>query len=49
MLALAIVFAFTFIVSLLLFKITDLIIPMRVREDKEKIGLDLTQHNEQLI
>lgn len=49
MMALTIVFIFTLVISIVLFKITNSIIPMRVREDKEKIGLDLSQHNEQLI
>ena len=46
LLALVIVSAFAFFGSLILYKITDLIIPMRVREDQEKIGLDISQHNE---
>ena len=46
MLALLLVFAFTFIGSIILFKLTDLIIPMRVKEKNEALGLDITQHNE---
>lgn len=49
MVALCIVFLFTFIGSMLLFKLTDLIIPMRVKEKNEALGLDITQHNEQYM
>ena len=37
---------FTFFGSLLLYKITDLITPIRVIEEKELEGLDLSQHGE---
>ncbi len=46
MLALVIVSAFSFFGALILFKITDLIIPLRVPEDQERAGLDLSQHGE---
>jgi ammonium transporter, Amt family len=46
MYALVIVSAFAFFGSLILFKITDLIIPLRVPADEEKEGLDLSQHGE---
>ena len=46
LLALVIVSAFTFFGSLLLYKITDLIIPLRVTPEQEEIGLDLSQHGE---
>ncbi len=46
LLALVIVSAFSFVGSLILYKITDLIIPLRVAEDQEKEGLDLSQHGE---
>ena len=49
MMALCIVFVFTFIGSLVLFKLTNLIIPMRVKEKNEALGLDITQHNEQYV
>ena len=39
---------FTFFGAILLYKITDFIIPLRVSEDSEKIGLDLSQHGENL-
>ena len=32
--------------SWLLYKLTDMIIPLRVTEDQEMIGLDLSQHGE---
>ena len=32
--------------SFILFKITDLLIPLRVSEEQELIGLDLSQHGE---
>ena len=46
LLALVIVCAFTFIVSYLLFLATNAIIPIRVTEDQEHVGLDLSQHGE---
>ena len=35
--------------SLFLYKIVDLILPMRVRLDQEKRGLDLSQHGEVVV
>ncbi|MCL8537293.1 ammonium transporter [Chryseobacterium gallinarum] len=46
MIALALVSVFTFSGSLLLYKITDSIIPLRVSEESENKGLDLSQHGE---
>lgn len=46
LLALAIVGIFTFGGSLLMYKITDLIVPLRVSPHGEKIGLDISQHDE---
>lgn len=46
MIALVIVSAFAFCGSLVLYKVVDLIIPMRVTEGQELIGLDLSQHGE---
>jgi Amt family ammonium transporter len=46
LLALVIVSAFTFCGSYVLYKITDLIIPLRVTEEQEVLGLDLSQHGE---
>ena len=49
MLALVIVCVFTFGGSYLLYFITNAIIPLRVSEEAEEIGLDLTQHDEKYI
>jgi ammonium transporter, Amt family len=46
LLALVIVTVFAFVGSLILYKITDLLIPMRVTEDQENEGLDRSQHGE---
>jgi ammonium transporter, Amt family len=37
---------FTFFGSILLFKITNSIIPLRVSDNSERVGLDLSQHDE---
>ena len=44
--ALVFVAAFSFGGSWLLYKVTDLIIPLRVVGEQEEIGLDLSQHGE---
>jgi Amt family ammonium transporter len=44
--ALVFVTAFSFAGSWLLYQITDLLIPLRVSEAQEEIGLDLSQHGE---
>jgi Amt family ammonium transporter len=44
--ALVFVAAFSFAGSYLLYKLTDLIIPLRVSAEQEEIGLDLSQHGE---
>jgi Amt family ammonium transporter len=46
--ALVFVAAFSFAGSYLLYKLTDLIIPLRVSDDQEEIGLDLSQHGEMM-
>jgi ammonium transporter, Amt family len=46
LLALVIVAVFSFVGSLILYKLTDLIIPLRVTEAQEAEGLDLSQHGE---
>jgi Amt family ammonium transporter len=46
LLALVIVGVFTFGGSMLMYKITDMIVSLRVSPQAEKIGLDLSQHNE---
>ena len=48
MAALLIVSGFTFFGALVLFKVTNAIIPLRVSEDAELLGLDLSQHDESL-
>ncbi|MDE6532195.1 MAG: ammonium transporter [Muribaculaceae bacterium] len=45
-LVLIMVFAYTFIASYALYWITDKIIPMRVSQNNEAIGLDRSQHDE---
>ena len=47
LLALVLVSLFTFGGSYLLYKITDMILPMRVTPEQEEKGLDLTQHGEE--
>ena len=44
--ALVFVAAFSFGGSYLLYKLTDVIIPLRVSADQEELGLDLSQHGE---
>ena len=46
--ALFITAAFTFCGSYVLFKIVDLLLKMRVRDDQEERGLDISQHGEQI-
>lgn len=48
MIALVLVAAFTFFGSIALYKVTNFFIPLRVSEESEAIGLDLSQHNEKL-
>ncbi|MBC8052816.1 MAG: ammonium transporter [Sphingobacteriaceae bacterium] len=47
-LALVCVSVFAFFGSWLLLKVTDMISPLRVSEDEERIGLDMSQHGEKL-
>jgi Amt family ammonium transporter len=44
--AVLITIVYSFIVSFVLLKIVDLVMGLRVSEDEERIGLDLTQHHE---
>jgi Amt family ammonium transporter len=46
MAALGIVSAFSFFGSLILFRLTDLMLPIRVTPEQEAVGLDLSQHGE---
>ena len=43
------VIVFAFFGSLLIYKIVDLILPIRVRADQEESGLDLSQHGEEVV
>ncbi len=47
LIGLGITIPFTFFGSLLLYKVTDILVPFRVTEDEEKAGLDFSQHGEQ--
>jgi Amt family ammonium transporter len=49
LIALVMVSAFAFGVSYLLLIITDKIIPLRVTEEEERLGLDVSQHDESLF
>jgi len=44
--AVLITMVYSFGGSLLLLKIVDLVIPIRITEHEERVGLDLTQHRE---
>jgi ammonium transporter, Amt family len=46
LLALVVVSIFTFGGSLLMYKITNMIVPLRISPHGEKIGLDISQHDE---
>jgi Amt family ammonium transporter len=46
--ALVLVAVFTFVGSYILYKVTDILLSMRVREDQEYRGLDASQHGEYL-
>lgn len=46
LLAIVIVFAYTFIMSMFLYWIVNKMIPMRVSRESERIGLDVSQHGE---
>ncbi len=46
--AVAATFVFTAVASFILYKVVDVIIGLRVTEDEEREGLDVTQHGERL-
>lgn len=48
LLALVVVGGFTFIGSFVMYKVTDLILPLRVSPEQEAVGLDMSQHGESL-
>jgi ammonium transporter, Amt family len=47
--AMAIVASYSFVVSYGIFKFINFILPMRVTETEEELGLDETQHNEKYV
>jgi Amt family ammonium transporter len=47
--AMAIVVTYSFVVSYLIFKFINFILPLRVSEIEEDLGLDETQHNEKYV
>ncbi|MCP9765261.1 ammonium transporter [Lacihabitans soyangensis] len=47
--ALVLVSAFAFIMSFIILKLTDILVPMRVSEEDELMGLDVSQHDEALL
>ncbi|GAL85327.1 ammonia channel protein [Sporocytophaga myxococcoides] len=49
LIALGIVVAFSFVGSYILLVITNIIAPLRVTEEEEKEGLDLSQHEEKVL
>ncbi len=49
LLALVIVSAFTFLGSLLIYRFVALFTPLRVTEEEEELGLDITQHEESVF
>lgn len=46
LLAVVIVSLYSFLSSFILYKLTDMVIPLRVLEEQEEIGLDISQHGE---
>lgn len=49
LLALVLTSVFSFGMSFVVLKITDIIIPLRVTHEDENVGLDISQHDEKLI
>ncbi len=47
--AMAIVVVYSFTVSYAIFKFINFVLPMRVTEEEEELGLDETQHNEKYL
>lgn len=45
-LGLVLVVGYSFVVSFAIFKLIDFLYPLRVSEEEEELGLDVTQHNE---
>ncbi|MFA5059379.1 MAG: ammonium transporter [Candidatus Omnitrophota bacterium] len=44
--AVLITVVYSFVVSFVIYKVVDLVVGMRVKEEDENVGLDLTQHHE---
>jgi Amt family ammonium transporter len=44
--ATAVAMVFSFVMGLILFKVVDVLVGLRVSEHEERVGLDLTQHKE---
>jgi Amt family ammonium transporter len=47
--AMAIAVSYSFVVSFLIFKFINLILPLRVTASEEEEGLDASQHNEKYL
>ena len=47
--ALFIAVAYSFTVSLVIFKLISIMLPLRVSSEEEELGLDATQHNEKYL
>lgn len=47
--AMAIAVGYSFVVSYLIFKFINFILPLRVTQEEEEIGLDASQHNEKYL
>lgn len=47
--AMAIVVVYSFTVSFAIFKFINFVLPLRVSEEEEELGLDATQHNEKYL
>ena len=49
LIAVVLVVAFTLAMSFVLYKVVDLMMPLRVRIDQEERGLDNSQHGEEML
>jgi Amt family ammonium transporter len=45
--AVGIVGGYTFVVTMIIYKVTDMIVPLRVSVEQEELGLDISQHGEE--
>jgi len=46
---LVVVSSFTFVGAYLLYRVTNVMIPLRVSAEQEVVGLDITQHGEMTV